>query len=156
MFGKNLCQMFAKCYICIAAKYLTNICAHFLKGLLNLWFNSHSLKYHFQLPLGVSVCLFCLQVAMLCCFNVQICIPELVIQKAIQKTFWTWQFERHTLQIFKSKPWFNHTTITNYYWLTDPKFCMQCIGIFQRWQTKVNLSIPKCTMWYSQRHRVDA
>ncbi len=26
-----------------------------------------------------------------------------------------------------------HTTINNYHWFTDPKFCMQCIGIFQRY-----------------------
>ncbi len=31
--------------------------------------NSHSLRQHFQLPLGVSVCLFCLQVYMLCCLK---------------------------------------------------------------------------------------
>ncbi len=35
--------------------------------------------------------------------------------------------------------------------------CMQCIGIFQRWQTKVNLSIPECTLVLkSQGHLVDA
>ncbi len=61
-----------------------------------------------------------------------------------------WQFERRTLQICKSKPQLNHTFINNYHWSTDPKFCMQCIGIFQRWQSKVDLSIPECTVWYSQ------
>ncbi len=45
--------------------------------------NSHSLRQHFQFPLGVSVCLCCLQVDTLL-FNVQICMLELVIQ--IQNT----------------------------------------------------------------------
>ncbi len=70
------------------------------------------------------------------------------IQYKIQ-FYWHWQFERHT-QICKSKPWFNHTTITNYLCFTDHNFYIQCIGIFQRWQTKVDLSLPEWTMWYSQ------
>ncbi len=82
----------------------------------------------------LCVSLFCLLVDLLCCFNVQICMLQLVIQiqNAIQNTnFLPWQFERHTLQICKIKPWLDHTTINNYHWFTDPKFCMQCLGIFQ-------------------------
>ncbi len=95
----------------------------------------------------LCVCLFCMQVDMLCYCNVQLCMPEQVIQiqHTIQNTnIWPWQFERHILQICKS----NLTTqlliiITG---LLNPHFCMQCIGIFQRWQTKVDMSIPKCTI----------
>ncbi len=35
------------------------------------------------------------------------------------------------------------TLCSNYHWFTDPKFDIQCIGIFQRWQTNVNLLIPE-------------
>ncbi len=83
----------------------------------------------------LCLCLFCLQVVMLCCFNMQICILKLVIQ--IQDTLrnticWPWQFERHTQQIWKSKLW----RINNYH--------------FEIWRTKVDLSIPECTIWFSQ------
>ncbi len=57
---------------------------------------------------------------------------------------WQWQFESLTLHICKSKPCLKHTTINNYHWFTDPTFWIQCIGIFQRWWTNVNLSIPEC------------
>ncbi len=52
-------------------------------------------------PLGVAMCVYsaCRQTDMLCCFNVQICMTELVIQ--LQNIMQ--QFERHTLQIYKSK-----------------------------------------------------
>ncbi len=76
------------------------------------------------------------------------------IQYKIQ-FFWLSHF-RDRLQICKSKPWLYHTTTNNYDWFTDPKFCMQCIGIFQRWWTKADLSLAECTMWYSQWHLVDA
>ncbi len=46
--------------------------------------NSLKLRYHFQLPLCVCECLCYLQVDILCCFIVQTCMPELVIQ--IQNT----------------------------------------------------------------------
>ncbi len=34
--------------------------------------------------------------------------------------------------------------------LLTPNFAFNVYRIFQRWQTKVDLSIPECTMWYSQ------
>ncbi len=49
----------------------------------------------------LCICLFCQQVGVLCSFNVQICMLDLVIQiqNTIQNTIlWPWQFESHTLQ----------------------------------------------------------
>ncbi len=54
------------------------------------------------------------------------------------------------LAVCKCKPWLKQTLINNYHWFNDPKFCMQYIEIFQRWCTKIDLSISECTMWYSQ------
>ncbi len=103
------------------------------------------------------MCLFCLQVDMLCCFNVQIFIPELVIQiqNTIWNTFvWYWQFERHTLQICKSQPWLNtQLSIIIIGLLTQMLHAMY--WIIQRWQTKGDLSIPEYIIWCSQWHLVD-
>ncbi len=106
----------------------------------------------------LCVCLFCLEVDMLSYSNVQICMPELIIQiqNTIQNRFILALAVWETLQICKSNPWQNQTTINNYLWFIFPKFCMQCRRIFQTWQTKVDLSIPECTMWYWQWHLVDA
>ncbi len=42
-----------------------------------------------------------------------------------------------TQQIYRSNPWFKYTTINNYYWFTDPKCYMQCIGIFEDGRPKL-------------------
>ncbi len=105
----------------------------------------------------LCVCLFCLQVDMLSCFNVQIYILVLVIQiqnKTQNTIFWALAVCDTYSEDFQK--WLNHTTINHYHWFTDPKFCMQCLGIFKKWPTKVDLSIPECTRWYSQWHVVDA
>ncbi len=134
---------------------------YILLFLLFLWVVSNALKpiltvwdsiFSFQC---VSVCLFCLPLDILCCFNVQICIPEMGIQ--IQNTIWnTIILDLAVWETLCRFSWLKHTTINNYQWFTAPKFCMKCIEIFQRWRTKVDLSIPECTMWYSQWHLVDA
>ncbi len=77
----------------------------------------------FEIALSAStrclcVCLFYLKVDMLCCFHVQICMPELIIQ--IQNTIWnTIYFAlsslRETLQICSSKLQLDQTTIINYH-----------------------------------------
>ncbi len=65
-------------------------------------------------------------------------------------------FGRHSLLIGKSKLWLNHRTINNYHLFSRAKCHMQCRGIFQRYQTKVDMSLPECTIWYTQWHLVDA
>ncbi len=87
---------------------------------------------HFEIAFSASIrclCLFYLLIDMHCCFNVQICMPELVIQiqNTIQNTLCLpWQFERHTLQICKSKQ-LNHTTINNHHLFTDPRLWVACV-----------------------------
>ncbi len=92
------------------------------------------------------MCLFCLWT----CCAVSVCkylcqnwSLKYKIQYEIQ--FFSLSSLKDTLQICRSKR-LNHTTISNYHWFTDPKFCKQCIWIFQRKQTKADLSILDCTV----------
>ncbi len=146
-----------------AAKVAVNTfvasCLHYVSALLYGLFN-------YQLEITFSASTRCL-----CVFILPVGRHAMLLQYANMYTgtghsnskynmkynlFWPWQFARNTLQICKRKPWHYHTTINYYHWFTDATFCMQCIGIFQRWQTKVDLSIPECSMWYWWWHLVDA
>ncbi len=133
--------------LCVRLQGMWMASSTFLPNVTVKWELFSQFEMHFQLPLGV--CMFILPAGshamLLQCANIFARTDQSNTKYNTKIYFLPWQFER--LQIYKSKPRLNLTTINNYHWFSDPKFCMHWIGIFQIWQTKVDLSIPECTIY---------